>query len=247
MIKRLTIGLMRPLIRLVAWLAERPFVRYHPRVFGALQYSPHEWMSYLALYFTYTSRLEGDYLEFGVYNGDSFISAYHFAQLLELREMRFYAFDSFEGLPEPRGVDREGFTHFSRGQYRCDLQQFRRNLERKSVDMTRVHCVEGFYEETLTEATKRALPLRRAAVLWIDCDLYESTVAALDFAAGYVQDGTMIVFDDWFAYRGDPTRGERRAFTEWLERHPDLTAVEYHRFGVCGMSFILRTRTGAAA
>ncbi len=245
MIKRAAIAFLQPLIRLTAWLAHKPFFRYHPRIFGALQYSPHEQMTYHALYFARTSRLEGDYLEFGVYDGHSFISAYHCARLLMLDQMRFYAFDSFEGLPEPAGVDAGGFAHFEKGQYRCDLDQFERNLVAKSVDLGRVHCVKGFYRDTLTEATKRSLPLRVAAIVWIDCDLYESTVQALDFVVDYVQDGTVMIFDDWFAYRADPNRGERRAFAEWLGRHPELSATEYHRFGVCGMSFILNRRAGA--
>ena len=41
----------------------------------------------------------GDYLEFGVYQGSSLIMAFHLARRYRLNTMRFFAFDSFAGLP----------------------------------------------------------------------------------------------------------------------------------------------------
>jgi hypothetical protein len=84
------------------------------------------------------------------------------------------------------------------------------------------------------------LPLRKAALVWIDCDFYESTVPVLEFITDYVQDGTLLIFDDWFCFRGDPERGEQRAFAEWLARNPWIRAGELLRFGWHGSSFILR-------
>jgi O-methyltransferase len=48
-------------------------------------------------------------------------------------------------------------------------------------------------------------------VIWVDCDLYESTVPVLDFITEYIQDGTVIIFDDWYSFRADPDRGEQKA------------------------------------
>lgn len=46
------------------------------------------------------SQSGGDYLEFGVYRGRALMAAYFAAQRASLTDMRFYAFDSFEGLPD---------------------------------------------------------------------------------------------------------------------------------------------------
>ena len=50
------------------------------------------------------SQSAGDYLEFGVFRGTSFINACRLARKHGLDEMRFFAFDSFEGLPDSEGV-----------------------------------------------------------------------------------------------------------------------------------------------
>jgi hypothetical protein len=186
--------------------------------------------------------VEGDYLEFGVSTGRTFVAAWEHAQRAGLARMRFFAFDSFRGLPEARGVDALGFQHaaFEAGAYACSDEEFRALLKRRGVDASRVTLVPGWYSEVLNPATASTLPLKTAAVVWIDCDFYESTVSVLDFLTPYVQDGTLLVFDDWFCFRGDPERGEQRAFREWLERNTSIRATELLRFGWHGTSFILR-------
>jgi O-methyltransferase len=186
--------------------------------------------------------VEGDYLEFGVSKGGTFVAAVEYARKSELDAMRFYAFDSFQGLPAPKGLDSRGFQHadFTPGGYACSETDFRGILARARVDPARVTIVAGWYSEVLGAGSGLALPLRRAAVAWIDCDFYESTVPVLEFLTRYVQDGTLLIFDDWFCFRGDPERGEQRAFAEWLARNPWIRATELLRFGWHGTSFILR-------
>ena len=180
----------------------------------------------------------GDYLEFGVDQGKSFASAYSIAQRHNLTAMRFYAFDSFKGLPPIEGVDQE-VGQFKEGEYSCSEPQFLGNIKNKGVDLSKVITVPGWYHESLNKATKKKLKIKSAAVIWIDCDLYESTVPVLDFITDYVVDGTIIIFDDWFCFRGSPKRGEQRAFREWLSRNPVITASEYYKHGFYGNSFIL--------
>jgi hypothetical protein len=68
---------------------------------------------------------------------------------------------------------------------------------------------------------------QKAAVVYIDCDLYSSTTAALNFAKDFFQKGTILVFDDWFCFYGDPNKGERRAFHEFCKRNPELIFEDY--------------------
>ena len=83
--------------------------------------------------------------------------------------------------------------------------------------------------------------IKKAALIWVDCDLYESTVPVLNFITDYVQDGTIIVFDDWFSFKGNLNMGEQRAFREWLKKNPSIRATEFHRFAT-GNSFILHRK-----
>ena len=189
--------------------------------------------------FVSSSHLDGDYLEFGVYEGFSFASAFHFAQRQGLEEMKFFAFDSFQGLPKITGLDAQGGHNFRQGQYSCSVDRFRKSLVAKGVDLNEVTIVPGWYQDVLNHQTKRNLTLSSAAVIYIDCDLYASTVSVLNFASDYIQDGTVIIFDDWCSFKGNPNRGEQRAFTEWLSQHKSIQAVPYSRFGHHGNSFIL--------
>ena len=115
----------------------------------------------------------------------------------------------------------------------------RGNRNTEKVDLSKTTMIPGFFDQSLTQATRETLPIRTAAIIWVDCDLYESTVPVLNFVTDYVQDGTLIVFDDWFFYRGDPQRGQRRAFSEWLGNNPAIKATEFHKYHWYGMSFLL--------
>ena len=57
-----------------------------------------------------------------------------------------------------------------------------------------------------------------------------------------LSDGTMVCFDDWFMYKGNPNQGEQRAFREFLEAHPHWQAIPYQPYSVFCNSFILSRR-----
>jgi O-methyltransferase len=82
--------------------------------------------------------------------------------------------------------------------------------------------------------------LERAAIVWLDADLYSSTVPVLNFITPLVQDGTVLVFDDWFSFRGSPFKGVQKAFYEWVEAvSDDFVLVEYQRDSWKRNSFIV--------
>lgn len=200
----------------------------------------------------HTNELEGDYLEFGTYVGSSFISAYYAifnayiwgSERWNIRktEVGYYAFDSFEGLPVITGVDKNG--PFNKGDYTCSQEQFLRNLRAANVDLEKVTSIKGWYENTLTNELKSRLNIKKARIVHIDCDLYGSTKLALDFVTSLIQEGTIIVFDDWFQFRGNPQRGEQKAFYEWLENNPQLQAIEYMKEFPFRNSFIITFKIG---
>lgn len=152
------------------------------------------------------------------------------------RHYRFFAFDSFEGLP----ASEECGIKFHEGQYACSRDQFLANLRKAGVDTSLVTCVPGFYDQSLTDELKENLCSRGAAIVWIDCDLYDSTVPVLGFITPFLQTGTILCFDDWFSYGGDPMKGEIRATHEWLENTPHIQLTHYRDFGISGRSFVVQ-------
>lgn len=224
----------------------RPSLRYHfflPLV-EALDKNPDEEILLKAFKFIEYNDVAGDYLEFGVWKGRSFIKAYHIKKYLKIKkQIKFYAFDSFEGLPEIKSnIDRGG--GFKGGDYKCDLETFKKILIKNGIDINEVTIAPGWYEQVLNEKTKRDLDIKSAAIIFIDCDLYESAVSVLNFVTDYVVDGTIIIFDDWYNFKGDPDKGEQKAFREWLNKNSDITATEWQKVNWKTNSFIIhKTKT----
>jgi O-methyltransferase len=188
------------------------------------------------------AEVGGEYLEFGVFQGTTF--SYAFSVMSSLfKDMRFIAFDSFEGLPEPRGIDaEEGFTSgFYKGQFACSEKEFTANLEKAGVDLRRAIVIRGWFDQTLTPETANQCKIRKIAAAWIDCDLYESTVPVLRFITPFLSVGTVILFDDWRCFRNLPDFGQQRACREWLAENPHIRLRQFISFGFHGQSFTVRS------
>lgn len=171
----------------------------------------------------------GDYLEFGVYRGDSLLCmdrARREAGLL----FRLFGFDSFEGLPE-LAVDDQSLGWTS-GSFRSNYSSTRRRLTNNGIDWSRTVLVKGWYDETLTPELRDEHELTKASTIMIDCDLYSSTRTALEFSAPLIRDEAIIFFDDWDGGSGLAERGEGegRAFREFLTEHSEFSATEFDSY-----------------
>ena len=184
------------------------------------------------------TQIPGDYLEFGVFMGKTFSYTYRIMARL-FPDMKFIALDSFEGLPEPKGIDRhDGYSSgFYAGQFACDIRQFEANLIEAGVDVARVSMIKGWFDETLKPGHPESSPIEKVAAAWIDCDLYESTIPVLDFLSGRLSVGSVLLFDDWRCYRNLADFGQQRACREWLERNPNIRLNEFIDFGFHGQAF----------
>src|SRR3989338_6480669 len=215
--------------------------RFLPLLQQYFSYDRREEVLTACLGFADFNRIRGDYLEFGVWKGGSLIATYHLAKKLEyLQAMRFYAFDSFAGLPAKKGVDAE-FEQFVEGEYDSSLEEVKINLKRNGVDQSEVTFVKGWYDQVLNEETRKKLPIKKAAIIYIDSDLYESAVPVFKFITPYIQDGTIIIFDDWFCFNGRSDKGEQKDFREWLGNNTFFSPVDYKDFGWSGKAFIINT------
>jgi O-methyltransferase len=186
-----------------------------------------------------SAQVIGDYFEFGLYRGYSFWSAQRAAKGIGHSSMRFFGFDSFEGLPEVEGNDRKAGIFVS-GDYRCSRPELERLLSEHGFDWDCAVLVDGFFDQSLTPEIKQRHAMSSAALVMIDCDLYQSTVPVLRFIADLIQEGTILLFDDWYCFAEADDRGEPRAFREFLAGHPDWTADRRQRFSRYGQAFVMR-------
>lgn len=218
---------------------------------------------YKAAQITTAELVQGDYFEFGVFKGGSFASAFqtlkrvyeekstdpcrlHTAEYrAKVRtawdNMRFFAFDSFEGLPETSGLDNNS-NDFTGGKFSCSMEDFTENLRNHSCDLDKVVMVPGWFDDTCCDSTLTKHSLRKASIVHIDCDLYESARVVLKFISPLLVDGTVIIFDDWYCFRGDPSLGEQRAFAEWSETMTEWIFTQYQKEGPWRNSFIANRR-----
>jgi hypothetical protein len=181
-----------------------------------------------------------DYLEFGLFKGYSFWYAQHLASKHDLESMRFFGFDSFQGLPEPGEIDSTHNNVFYEGQYYCKKSDVVRNLDSKGVDWSRTHLIEGFFNESLAPDLKKQHNIKRVAIALVDCDLYESTRDVMIFLEDLIADNTILMFDDWNCFDGDDNRGQRRAVREFLDHSGGWHLEDWFAYGDYGQVFIVK-------
>ncbi|MCW6169356.1 MAG: TylF/MycF family methyltransferase [Thermoplasmatales archaeon] len=150
-----------------------------------------------------------DYLEFGVFRGDSI----HEWSLLSVSpESRFYGFDTFTGLPEP------WFKEFGKDAFDTDGKI-------PELHDERVTFFKGLFQDTLSNFLK-SYERKNRIVVHIDADLYSSTLFVLVSLHPYLKDGDVIMFDDFL----DPL-GEFRAFNDYCQafrvKPRTISAVKY--------------------
>lgn len=194
---------------------------------------------YKALKFIQFNQISGNYLEFGSYGGMTFRLAHKYIKLHNL-DMHLYAFDSFQGLPKPQGVD--AHPQWMEGAMEQSIEDFIDVLRSASINELEYTIIPGFYSETLNKVTLTELNIKSAALVYIDCDLYESTVPVLDFILPILQTGTILAFDDFYCNNGDPDRGEQLALIEFIQSNSDIELIDYLNIGWHGKSFIIKRR-----
>lgn len=192
-----------------------------------------------AFTFACVNQVKGDYFEFGIWQGKTFICAHRMKRQLGLDKMTLLGFDSFQGLPE---IDDKNDNIWHQGAFACSEKNLREILRRAGFRNDEYELVSGFYEKSLNEALHARLSGRRAAVVYVDCDLYTSTKQVLGFICRYLVNGSIVCFDDYYNYKGAPDQGEQKAVAEFLASHPEIEFIPYMNYCPLGKSFIVRCR-----
>ena len=123
-----------------------------------------------------------DYLEFGVWKGESIDT---WRNLHTAAESRFVGFDTFEGLPEDWEQDHPKGTFSTQG-------------VTPHIDDPRVSFVKGLFQKTLLGFLEQK-KFSGKLVINVDCDLYSATLYVLTMLDRYFQPGTIIIFDDFYS------------------------------------------------
>lgn len=197
--------------------------------------------------------IHGDIIEFGVYTGRSLalLSHFHESNKRSIHKLdftrRIVGFDSFDGLPDSDGHPRWKPHMFS---VNHSFHPFCGQGEKVTPDV--VHALfEGFdLPRPTIEAGEFSSVLPQvigtkylqAAVVHIDCDIYQSTRTVFQGIHPILQEGTILLFDDWFHFKGRKDKGEQKAFFEYADAQEQWKFLEYQAYATFGKSFIVTSR-----
>lgn len=168
-------------------------------------------------------QIPGDIVECGIWRGGNLITA---RQVLPTRKV--WGFDTFAGMTTPGRFDvsRGGTKAIDKMKLKkgawtaCSLQECKQFMNEAGVlDDKLVQFVVGDVCRTLREPDN--LP-ERIAVLRLDTDWYESTLAELKYLYPLLSPGGCLVVDDYGHWVGC-----RKAVDEYFKHRSVLTMIDY--------------------
>ena len=173
-----------------------------------------------AMYVTAHDATYGSYLEFGVFTGSSFNFAMKVNKKIEKifgkMDCEFIGFDSFKGFGEIKKDDEN--PSFKDHVFSVNEKKVLQNIKKFSKGQ-KSRIIQGFYKDTIENKTTQDLNIDKARVVMIDCDLKESTRLALEFIKPSIQEGTIILFDDYNYFKGNKEKGEYGAFSDFQKKY----------------------------
>jgi len=192
-----------------------------------------------ALYITAHDSVHGNYLEFGVFTGSSFNFAMKTNRKIEKifgkMNCEFIGFDSFAGFGEIKKGDEN--SSFQDNIFSVDKEKVLKNIKKCSKGQ-KSKIIEGFYKDTIENKTTLDLKIGKSRVVLIDCDLKESATLALEFIRPSIQEGTIILFDDYVFFKGNIEKGEYAAFNNFQKKYPEIQFRRIFDYGYGSSAFI---------
>lgn len=145
--------------------------------------------------FDVIADIPGDVVECGVGFGHT-LFLLCFRSDIEKIKRRIWAFDSFEGFPEPSKED-SSYRNPKKGEWKVitpdDLEDiFFRRCGLPIETKNRLSIVKGYFSDTLPLAA-----IEKIALLHLDVDLYDSYKTCLEHLYQKVVPGGVILFDEY--------------------------------------------------
>ncbi len=175
------------------------------------------------------------FFEFGCHSGRTFSSAINSSNYLNIENCEFFAFDSFEGLPETNLED----GYFEEGTFYTSEEDFKKIVKNNTgIVLSEKQLIKGFFSNTLTDDLRKTLP--KVGIVHIDVDLYSSTIEVLNFIKPLLVQGSLLIFDDWYCFPGGSEAGERKAFMEFCSNNPNFEYEEWKNYSTFGKSIFVK-------
>src|SRR5262249_42161779 len=193
-------------------------------------------------------QIPGDIMEFGTYSGFTArilaeaMLKYHRSETLML-------FDTFAGFPaSPNKADNESSRVATLGHWQKGGMNVPQGIERHIAERLtpvlgseRVQTYKGMFENTMRQAVEG----RKAAIVHLDCDLYASTKYVLEtlYLNDCMQDGMVLLCDDYYCNRANPRFGEQAALQIFLAMQRRYTMSPWFTYSWGAAAYILHDMT----
>jgi hypothetical protein len=195
------------------YLLHKPVMQQWIRQSGQYPYFEHRFKMYDYINNEVLKNNEIDYLEFGVFKGESIK---YFSELNQNSGSRFVGFDTFEGLPED-------WIEFSRT---VKSKTFSTDGNLPAIDDERVRFVKGLFQDSLPGFLESFKPDKQL-VIHNDSDLYSATLYVLTFMNHYLLPGSVIIFDEFYSVL-DEFRALQDYTSAYMRDYEVIAATQDH-------------------
>lgn len=172
---------------------------------------------YIIAFLNRSLDLKGDVCEFGAGSG---ATSALLANEIRNTEKKLWLFDSFQGLPKPSKDDTLihdvfglGSIEKYEGTFSASIESVKSRLQDTGFPVPRTRIISGFIERTLN---LKNLP-DKVCFAYVDVDLYNPTLMALEFIGEHLSLGGFIVVDDYNFF----SSGVKKAVDEFTEKHAE--------------------------
>jgi len=147
-----------------------------------------------------TQKISGDIAEVGCYKGSS-------AKLISEAKgnKTLHLFDAFEGLPDLSKYDDP--KQFHKGKYLASLKDVKNYLK----EYKNVHFYKGLFPSTAD-----SIKDKKFSFVHLDLDLYEATLASIEFFFPRMNKGGIIISHDYIT-----APGVKKAFDDFFKDKPE--------------------------
>jgi len=149
-----------------------------------------------------TKKVKGDIIEFGVWNGNNLLAIKKILDFFKLNK-RIFGFDHFKGMPSK--------IHDSkRNNFKGDvklIKYFIKFFKLKKIDLI---------NDDILNIKKYLSKFKKLSLIYIDCDIYETTKIILENLSSKLSKGGIIVFDEGNQKNNS---GETKAMREFYKKN----------------------------
>jgi len=150
------------------------------------------WRTHVAIWAAQNAlRIEGDFVECGVHTGILSLSICEFLKFGELKDRKFWLFDTWEGIPTSQltETEKEIAERYNSTIYKDDIYS---PVEKKFSKFPNVRMVKGILPDSFSKAQ-----IDKIAYLSVDLNNAAPEKAAIEYLWPKLSKGALVVIDDY--------------------------------------------------